>query len=227
MINNPSISINKLGEYIICRAARKRKILHDRKYPDPDFQMGAYHREAAEAVAQYIANGAVDTEPLDKTLKLLGQHPMDKVGTSRRINANIDALERFSSMLDDIEIGEAAPLLGAHSAPTLSYYNVTISVRPEIILTYSKKNKTYLGAIKLHFSRSHPHNEESAGYVSAVLNEFCATHLCSNNEIVDPSLCQVIDVASGNVFKGVKSTKKRLADIAAECQNIASLWPGI
>jgi len=227
MVKNPSISVNKLGEYIISRAARQRKILHDRKYPDPDFQMGAYHREAAEAVAQYISNGAVDTEPLDKALKLLGQHPAEKLGTARRINANIDALDRFYAMLDDIDLGGANPSLGANSASALIYHNVSISVRPEIILRYAKKSKNYIGAIKLHFSKTHPHNEESAGYVSAALNEFCKTHLCVDGEIVDPALCQVIDVASETVFKGVKSTKQRLSDIAASCQNITALWPSI
>lgn len=227
MVNKPSISINKLGEYIISRAARQRKILHDRKYPDPDFQIGAYHREASEAVSQYIANGAIDTDPIDRALKLLAQQTPKKVGTARRINANIDALERFNSMLDDVDLGGAEPSLGAHSAPTLTFHNVIISVRPEIILTYSKKSKKYVGAMKLHFSKSHPHNEESAGYVSAALNEFCKTHLCRDGEIVDPDLCKIVDIASGNIFKGVKSTKQRLTDIAAECQNIAALWPSV
>jgi hypothetical protein len=227
MANNPSISINKLGEYIISRAARQRKILHDRKYPDPDFQMGAYHREAAEAVSQYISNGAIDTDPIDKALRLLEQQSPEKIGTARRINANIDALERFSTMLDDIDLEGGEPVLGATSAPLLTYHNVAISVRPEIILRSTKKDKKYFGAIKLHFSKSHPHNEESAGYVSAALNEFCKTHLSDGDEIVNPHFCQVIDVASGKVFKGVKSTKQRLSDIAAECQNIAALWPTI
>ena len=66
MVNKPSISVNKLGEYIISRGARQRKILHDRKYPDPDFQPGMYYREAAEAIKLYIAHGAIDPSPLDK-----------------------------------------------------------------------------------------------------------------------------------------------------------------
>ncbi|MEF3368053.1 hypothetical protein V3H18_16075 [Methylocystis sp. 9N] len=227
MVNNPSISINKLGEYIISRAARQRKILHDRKYPDPDFQIGTYHREAAEAVSQFISNGAIDTDPIDKALRLLEQQTPEKIGTARRINANIDALERFSAMLDDIDLEGAEPSLGSNSSPMLTYHNVAISVRPEIILKCTKKNKKYIGAIKLHFSKSHPHDDESAGYVSAALNEFCKTHLSDGTEIVNPEFCKVIDVASGKVFKGVKSTKQRLADIAAECQNIAALWPTI
>jgi hypothetical protein len=227
MVNNPSISINKLGEYIISRAARQRKILHDRKYPDPDFQMGAYHREASEAVSQYISNGAIDITPIERALRVLSQQTPEKIGTARRINANIDALETFSSMLDDINLEGANPFIGSQSGPVLTYQNVTISVRPEIVLRSTVKKKRYVGALKLHFSKTHPHNEESAGYVSAALNEFCRVHLVQDDEIVNPTFCKLIDVASGKVFDGVKSTKKRLADIAAECQNIAALWPTI
>lgn len=228
MINKPSISVNKLGEYITSKGARQRKILHDRKYPDPDFQKGMYHREASDAVAQYIAAGAIDPSPLDKVLYSLAQLTPDKVGTARRINANIDALERFSTMLDDIDLMGAEPELGAHSPPKLTFHNVEISVRPEIVLRTTVKGKTYVGAIKLHFSKSHPHTEESAGFVSAAVNEYCRVHVVGYGDaIVNPAFCQVIDVASGTVFPGVKATKLRLNDISAECQNIAALWPTI
>lgn len=228
MVNKPSISVNKLGEYIVSKGARQRKILHDRKYPDPDFQMGMYHREASEAVASYIAAGAIDPSPLDKVLHSLEQLTSDKVGTARRINANIDALERFGMMLDDIDLMGADPEFGAHNPAKLTFHNVEISVRPEIVLRATVKGKIYVGAIKLHFSKSHPHTEESAGFVSAAVNEYCRVHLAGYGDaIVHPAFCQVVDVASGTVFPGVKATKQRLNDISAECQNIAALWPTI
>jgi hypothetical protein len=37
----------------------------------------------------------------------------------------------------------------------------------------------------------------------------------------------VIDLASGKVYPGVKSTKQRLKDVESACGQIASLWPGI
>lgn len=228
MVNKPSISVNKLGEYIVSKGARQRKILHDRKYPDPDFQIGMYHREASEAVASYIAAGAIDPSPLDKAFHSLGQLTPDKVGTARRINANIDALERFGTMLDDIKLMGAEPELGAHNPAKLTFHNVVISVRPEIVLRETVKGKMYVGAIKLHFSKSHPHSEESAGFVSAVVNEYCRIHVVGYSDaVVNAAFCQIIDVASGKVFPGVKATKQRLNDISAECQNIAALWPTI
>ena len=228
MVKNASISINKLAEYIISKGARQRKILHDRKYPDPDFNIGMYHREATESISSYLADGAVDTTPIDRQIAVLSQITTEKVGTARRVNANIDALERFSNMLDDVDLFNAEPTLGAHNPPKLTYHNVEISVRPEIILRADgPKGKRFVGAIKLHFSKTHPHTKESAGYVSAILQEFCKTHIASEDETVHPNYCMVIDVASGNVYPGVKATAQRLKDIAAECQNISGLWPTI
>ncbi len=104
MLEQPRISVNKLAEYMGSKAARQRKIIHDRKYPDEDFNFGMYHREAAEAVSRYLADGAIDPAPLDAQIAALLQLTPEKVGTARRINANVDALERFSNMLDDAPI---------------------------------------------------------------------------------------------------------------------------
>ncbi|MES0069480.1 hypothetical protein NKJ73_27315 [Mesorhizobium sp. M0074] len=228
MVNKPTISVNKLGEYIISKGARQRKILHDRKYPDPDFQMGMYHREASDAVASYIAAGAINPSPLDTVLHSLEQLTPDKVGTARRINANIDALERFGTMLDDIDLMDGEPELGAHAPAKLTFHSVEISVRPEIVLRATIKGKLYIGALKFHFSKSHPHTAESAGFVSAAVNEYCRLHVVGYGDgVVNAAFCQVIDVASGTVFPGVKATKQRLNDISAECQNITALWPTI
>ncbi|WP_157384491.1 hypothetical protein [Nitratireductor soli] len=227
MVNKPTISVNKMAEYIVSRGARQRKILHDRKYPDPDFNAGIYHREVSEAVSRYITDGAIDTSPLDTMLHTLEQQTPEKIGTARRVNANIDALERFNTMLDDIDLMGAEAVLGAHNPAKLTFFNVEVSVRPEIVLRATAKGKSYVGAWKLHFSKTHPHTEESAGYVSAAVNEYCRLHLAGPDDIINPAFCQVIDVASGTVFPGVKATKQRLNDIEAECQNIAALWPSI
>ncbi|WP_083579079.1 hypothetical protein [Tardibacter chloracetimidivorans] len=227
-LSQAEITVNKLAEYMVARSARQRTLLKERKYPNPDFNIGMYHREASEAVSLYIANGAIDSAPLQQKLQILEQMPADKVGTGRRINANIDAIERVSEMLDDIDLQGADPRLGEHAPPKLTYHNVTVSVRPEIILRgTAPKGAKLIGAIKLHFSSTHPHDEESAGYVSAVVQEYCKTHLAEPDEIVNPDYCMVICAGSGQVFPGVKATARRMKDVAAACQNIAGLWPAL
>lgn len=228
MLTTASISVNQLAEYIVSKSANQRKILTVRKHPDPDFSIGMYHREAAEAVAQYLANGAVDQSPLIKQRQALIQKCHGKIGTVRRINSNVDALDRFLEMLDDVELMGAEPALGEVSPPKLQLHNVEVSVRPEIILRGTGPKKVpCVGALKLHFSTSQPFTAETAGYVSAVVQDWCGKHLASEDEIVNPAYCFVIDVASRCVYPGVKATAQRMKDVAAACQNIAALWPSI
>ncbi|WP_370206358.1 hypothetical protein [Pararhodobacter marinus] len=226
MVPQPTISVNKLAESIVSKAARKRKILMDRKYPDPDFSMGAYHRESSEAIQLYIGGGAVDTAPLDRAHGILNQQTPTKIGTMRRISSNIGSIERFYEMLDDIDLKGAEPELGPSNSPKLKIHNVEVSVRPEIILRgIGPKGAHCVGAIKLHMSKSDNFNEEAAGYASALLQEYTRQFLVQDGEIVQPLYCQVIDVGNRKVFPGVKATAQRMKDIEAECQNIFGLWP--
>jgi hypothetical protein len=226
-VNQPRISVNKLAEYMVSKAARQRRLLHDRKYPDEDFQIGMYHREASDAVSRYLATSGLSTEPIDKQILIIKQQSPDKIGTARRLNSNIEAMERFLDMLDDVSFGDAEPGLGEHAPPKLTFHGVDISVRPEIILRGERKGKKLIGAVKLNFAKGFCMNVESAGYVSAAVQEFCKRHVASDEEIVLSDYCSVIDVGSGQVFPGVKSTKSRLKDIEDTCQNIKDIWPNI
>lgn len=209
------------------KGARQRKLLRDRKYPDPDFQMGMFHREASEAVKRYIAGGCVDAIDVENQVAILKQQSPDKIGTIRRVNANIDALERFLDMLDDLDIG-GEPSLAEHSAEKVTLHGVSISVRPDIIVRGDgPKGKKMVGAIKLHFTKGFPMTAESAGYVSAVVQYYLRNHYLKSGETLSPDYCKVVDVGSGTVFPGVKSTTARMKDVTAECENIAGLWPTV
>lgn len=226
-IADPKISANKLAEYLVKKAARQRKILADRKYPDEDFSIGTYHRESLEAVTHFVAGGAVDTGIITNSLNILEQKDTSSIGTARRVNANIDALKKFEDMLDEIDLKGGEPELAPQKAENLVFYGVSISVRPEIILRGTgPKGKQLIGAIKFSMTTGFRHNEESAGYVSAMVQEHLKRSVIGD-EIVYSPYCQVIDVGGQAIFPGVKSTLQRLRDIEAECQNIAVLWPSI
>ncbi len=133
---------------------------------------------------------------------------------------NLDALESFEGMLDDVDLKGISPSLGAAFPPKLSCRNVEISVRPEIILRADGKGKNKLiGATKLYFVRTFTLSEDTASYVSAVLQEWCCTFLADEG-ITSGPLCYVIDVGAKKVWPGVKSTAARMNDIEACCQNI-------
>lgn len=227
MIIEPRISVNKLAEFMVSKAARQRKLLRDRKFPDPEFQMGMFHKEAGEAVARYLVSGGISTEAIDSQISIIKQQSPSKIGTQRRLNSNIEAMERFLDMLDDINFGDAEIQHGEHAPQKLTYHGVQISVRPDVILRGQKKGKKLIGAVKLHFSKGFQMDADSAGYVSAAVQEYCVRHVAAPDEVVFSEYCQVLDIGSGRIFPGVKSTKSRLKDIEDTCRNIADIWPNI
>ena len=223
-INQPRISVNKLAEFITAKASRQRQILRDQKFPQ-DYKV-TYYKEASEAISICICSNIENTAIIERTISNLEQQNSDKIGTQRRIAANIDALETFETMLDEIDFKGAIPSLGEHSPPRLMIQNVDVSIRPEIILKgFGKSGKLLAGALKLHFPRTFPLGT-SAGYVSALLQEYAKAYLSNDGEAFGP-YCFVIDIGSKTICAGVKATAARMRDIEAACRNIAGLWPTI
>jgi hypothetical protein len=139
-----------------------------------------------------------------------GKHhpPHAYVYETRRIAGNIDAIETFSGLLDDIDFGTATAKLGPHKASHLMLNGVEISVRPEVTLhSKSKSGEDLVGGIKLHFPKTEPMDEEQANLVSALMNAFCKDHLWKDGSPL-PAHCMVIDLASGKVYPSVKSIKQ-------------------
>jgi hypothetical protein len=130
-------------------------------------------------------------------------------------------------MLDKIDLKNVNVKLAEHSAPVLTIHGIEISVRPELLMySKGKSGAPLVGAAKLHFSRTFTLNTESAGYASAILQEWCGQNLYDDGTTTG-SLCPVFDIGTQQVYPGVKSTTARMKDIVAECQNIAALWPTI
>jgi hypothetical protein len=225
--STPHISVNKLAEFNEAKGARQRQILRDQKYPD-GFK-GLFHREAAEAISLTLASHLEDLSPIERTINLLGQKRPAKVGSQRRIAANIDALESFNLLLDKIEarIKDVDLSLGEQfSSKRLQIHGVDVNVRPELIASRAGRAGPLCGAVKLHFPRTFPLTKETAGLVSAVAQEWCKRHMPDKGAVSGP-LCFVIDIGSQEVYDGVSSTVARMKEVEADCQNIAALWPSI
>lgn len=222
--NNPRISLNKLAEFMTASIPRQRRIVRDQKFP-PEYQT-VYYREAQEAVAACLASDLTDIDTVERQIDILNQQAPETVGTQRRIAANVDALETFLSMLDDINLQGAEPSLAPNTAPRLRIRNVDISVRPEVLLTSENRNGPIVGALKIHFPKTNPLNEQSAGYVSAVLQEWTRIHRADDGQMLG-TLCPIVDIGSNNFYDGVRSTRQRMRDLEDACETIAALWPTI
>ena len=217
--------MNKLGEYIISKAARQKAILYNQKYPS-DY-MTPFYDDATEAISLFIAGEMENPAILENRIKALGQTPINTTWQQRRTLGNIEAIETFMGMIDDLDLSGLTCRLGSQNPPKMPIRNVDVSVRPEVILSRPAKGRGQLiGALKLHFPKTNPLTEESAGYVSAVAARFCDTYYMDEGQ-ADSRLCCVLDLASAEFYSGVKSTKARLKDVDAACEQIFNLWDTI
>lgn len=210
---------------MVAKGKRQRQILSDQKFPR-DFK-GMYYKEATDAIALCIASNMENTSALERALRILEQMPSDKIGTQRRITSNIDAIETFMTMLDDIDLMGGSPKMGDASPAKLSIMNVAVSVRPEIVIKgQGKSGKKLIGAIKLHFPKTYSLDKEAASFASTIVQKYCHDLIANDEETYAP-YCQLIDIGSKTVHLGVKSTITRFREVEANCKTIAQLWPNI
>ena len=121
--------MNKLAQYVTSRAARQTQILRNAKFP-PEY-ITTYYREAGEAIARYLASNMTDAAILGNTISALLQKEATNIYETRRIAGNIDAIETFEMLLDDIDFGNAEPRLGAQTAPHVIRQAVRIMCAPK------------------------------------------------------------------------------------------------
>ncbi len=219
----PRISVNKLGEYLDAAGpGRRHRILHDAKFPSDYIR--PFYRTATEVISSFIAGGMSDIAALENAMASLGNESPNTVWDQRRINSNIDALETFGNMIDAIDLRGAQAELGPHQSDHLVRQGVSVSVRPEVILRSTRRGQAVIGALKLHFPKQNPLGAQASGYVSAAM----VAHLQATQELpVEPTLCAVVDVSSGQFFAGPNATRQRLRTVDDGCAEIASRWPTI
>jgi hypothetical protein len=83
------------------------------------------------------------------------------------------------------------------------------------------------GLLKVHFPRTFPLNEDSAGIISAILQRYRRDVLARNGEEPYAPYCSVVDVGSQRFYEGVRATANRMREVEAECRNIAAIWESI
>lgn len=94
----PRISVNKLGEYLVATASRRRQILRDQKRP-PDFKVVRY-ADAQRAIVDYFIDRHSDPDVLARHLSRLAnwsRGPRDSDYDVRRNQDCRNALELLLS----------------------------------------------------------------------------------------------------------------------------------
>ncbi len=220
----PRISVNKLGEYLVAKASRRRRILEDAKRP-PDFIAPRY-RDFYDAGPRFLASSTLDDNIIATAIDSIQSRPVGSEWDEQNKVLNTDLLTNLLDIPDllDIERYEVEELPDAPITMTIG--EVEVSVRPELHLRITQRGRELSGAIKLYTPKSFPLNQESGDYIATLVHRYCAQADIGGVE-VDYRHCYVVDVPAREVYTAPRSYSRRMSDIEAACLEIAALWPQI
>jgi hypothetical protein len=221
----PRISVNKLAELLVTsNPVRRRKIVQDQKYPNTS--VVTRYRQAYEPICEYLSKGRDPALINDAVARLRNDRAGSEWAIDDRWNT-ADALERFLEIADLLpnEDGEQYQA-GDPQPPRLAVAGVDISVRPDFLISFTRRGKKYKGAIKLHFVKNPDSALTRAGseYVAALMVRWLEVY-GPDGAIPDPAHCLCIDVFRGAVTPASRSSTRRMTEVTAACEDIAARWP--
>lgn len=220
--DEPRISVNKLGEYLVASPLRRQAIIKEQKRPRT-FQVNWYEF-ASKAITTFVLSGCNNDESLYHEVDRLGALIPGSEYEEQRIQTNIEAIDCFLEIYDSLNLEDMEVNRVSQRPPKMMISNVEISIWPEIVVRSSDRNgETRSGILKLYFSKTNPLDDRSGQYIATLLYQYAREYLEEPGK-ADYRLAQVIDVFTGKRYTAPRSYKRRLANIEAACQEICVLW---
>lgn len=217
------ISANKLAELMVTASStRRRRIVADQKHPQGNIV--PLYRLAHDPVSAFLTGGR-DVGALDEACRRLRA---DGSGSdwaqTDRANTSL-ALEHLRDMADKLPT-DATYQRGPTDPGKLTIAGVSVSVRPDFVLTFEKRGRRFAGALKLHYIKNPESALKKAGaeYVSVLLHEWLKQFGPEGHAPVQTH-CLSADVFRGAVVPAPRSITRRWDEITAACEEVAARWP--
>jgi hypothetical protein len=219
-MSKPKISLNKLGEYLDATPSRRRRIIQDQQNPEPFIT--TRYQDAREGIINFIVGGMVDDAKLLESAQELRENHYSTPFVQQDKRASAEAMEQFLDIADNIDIdGLRVERIDKTQSSIMEVAGVDVSIRPDAILK-DEETGQIKGAIKLHFSKTHPLNEKSAGYVATTLKVYLENG--NKESTIDPKKCYLIDIPTAKATTASKAHKKKMNDVEAACEEIDARW---
>jgi hypothetical protein len=217
----PRISANKLGEYLVSPPIRRRDIIERQKYPCTF--IGAYYEPARAIIVDFLL-GRIGREGMLRRTEALVSAEHASSYALHQAQGCAEAVLRFLDLEPELDLRGTTPvLLDEHEA--LEVEGVRVSVYPDLVLEgIDSRGRPQVGALKLHFPKSHPHTETSAEYVATLLRAHAQRFMLKRGHVSE-DVCIVVDVFSGRIVSAPRGHVRRLRDIGAACDEIRRAWP--
>lgn len=221
----PRISVTKLGEYMTASVVRRRTIVRDQKRPRT--VVVARYRTARRAIVEHLAAGGVDNNRLIDTIEDLEARSESETSTWHAQDQvlSVEALDAFLEV--NLPLDSWAVRRCPQRPPKLTVGAVQVSVRPDLLVRGTDRyGEPWFGAVKVHISKGHPLDETAAQYTATLLHQWVEQHLATEDEPANHKACLVLDVFAQRVWTAPRAHRRRRADLAVACEEIALRWQG-
>ena len=222
-VDQPKITVNKLGEFLVSSPKRQRSILEALKYPSDNKFLFTGYNDARKAINDYIINDFDERILIDMIEKL------ESLVGDEKDNFTDSSIKALTIVLESNTLSDSGftflPYDGDN--PKMTIEGVEISVYPDFIVNYESRGNEYIGAAKVHLSRSGRFGDEGAKYISTILSKFTQDHIDKSGRTVKNTACVSYDVFTDSLIDCPKSIVRRWQDIEAGCKNIVAIWDSI
>lgn len=226
MLKSPQISVNQLAEYSSATDNQKNRIIQQQKVP-PAILIAWYQLAKARIKKSISEKGNLN--PVLDGLKILNERIIEKdsKGENRKKidkQVSIEALERFLKLklpqfIKDLDFKVINP-----PTKSFSFSEVEIRVAPDVIFRGSIKGQKFLGAIKLHVSKTKPFDYKKSSIVASSIYKFLNEEIANDDTFVDPTMCVCIDIFAETIITARQSTLDQDDIIVEICEDIKRRW---
>jgi hypothetical protein len=192
--------------------ARKRKILRDYKFPDPEGAVQTkYYAEARRVIEQYHSGGN-DVSVIVSAVDELNTKAAREHGRKHdRLRNNIRALESYLS-----NFGKKKLTVLPTPNVKFTHGQVLVSAYPDLYVKDGDHHKI----IKLDLGKAAPNTQ-----MIRIVLQITYAAAQSANLPVSPKDVIYVDVERGTQHSGVTKRARLMRDIEAACQTIEDVWP--
>ncbi|WP_248724400.1 hypothetical protein [Seonamhaeicola sp. ML3] len=222
MTKEIKISINQFADFSKASDSKKRTIIKQQK--NPNKFLVSWYQLSKSRIKKSIENNG-DLDPIIKGIEeLKGRIPKKPRQVLDRI-VSIEALQRYIHIkLPDML--KTIPYETIKKVESKSVYinGVEIIVSPDVIIRIKVNGKTYLGAVKIHVSKSNIFDNIQSRYISVLIKKYLEEVVAKDGDKVLDDLCLSIDIFGERIISAPNNISKAITEINVICNEVKSFW---
>ncbi|MBU3820428.1 hypothetical protein KO566_00015 [Flavobacteriaceae bacterium XHP0103] len=216
------ISINQFANFYKGTESVKKRIIRQQK--EPNKFLVAWYQLPKSRIKKSIENNC-DLEPILKGIEELKLRQPQKPRQVLDRAVSLEALNRYVNIkLPDLLKSVPYEIIKNVEFNSITIKGVEIIISPDVIFRLKANGKTYLGAVKVHISKSNVFDNIQSRYISSLLHKYLKEVVAQADEEVLEDLCLSIDVFGEKVISVPKNLSKSLLEIEVICEEVKSIW---